>query len=73
VIEAQTCLVRISTVVGVVTAVQSAILTEMSQEPMELVYRCLSCGHLVPKGRDLPERCPDCGGPKEDFVLVEED
>ena len=40
---------------------------------MELVYRCLACGHVHPKGRDLPERCPDCGAPREEFVLVEED
>ncbi|MGH2425952.1 MAG: DUF7130 family rubredoxin-like protein [bacterium] len=36
-------------------------------------YKCTNCGHILPRDRELPERCPNCGQPKEAYVLVEED
>jgi rubrerythrin len=43
---------------------------------MELTYKCLTCGYIhTCHGQcgDPPEKCPDCGAPKENFVEVEED
>lgn len=40
---------------------------------MELVWRCLRCGFQTPRAADPPDRCPSCGGPREDFVAITED
>ncbi len=40
---------------------------------MELVWRCLGCGLLATRVAEPPDRCPSCGGPREDFVAVTED
>ena len=40
---------------------------------MELVWRCGDCGHHVARPASPPQRCPDCGAPREHFVLLTED
>lgn len=42
-------------------------------ETMQLVWRCTDCGYLLTRAENLPDLCPDCGAPKEHFVLVTED
>jgi rubrerythrin len=39
----------------------------------ELVWRCSRCGLLRLRDDGPPDRCPDCGAPREDFYLVTED
>ena len=39
----------------------------------ELVWRCSRCGYLLPRAEGPPDRCPDCGAPREDFYRVTED
>ena len=40
---------------------------------LELVWRCGDCGHTVARPASPPERCPDCGAPREHFVFLTED
>jgi CBS domain-containing protein len=40
---------------------------------MELVWRCLDCGYQLLGAPSPPASCPDCGAPKENFMLVTED
>ena len=40
---------------------------------LELVWRCLRCGELWLREDALPAACPNCGAPREEFVLVSED
>jgi rubrerythrin len=40
---------------------------------MELVWKCLQCGYLLPRDQELPERCPQCGAPETEFEAVIED
>ena len=40
---------------------------------MELISRCLQCGWTVLRQQPLPDACPRCGAPKENFALVTED
>jgi rubrerythrin len=47
----------------------------MSGEPAMLLYliwQCLKCGYAL-VAKDPPDKCPDCGAPREEFVLIEED
>lgn len=37
-----------------------------------LVWRCLACGELGDIER-LPDRCPNCGGPREELYAYLED
>lgn len=39
---------------------------------MAIIWKCLICGHHQ-QGNQPPAHCPNCGAPKEEFVLVEED
>ena len=39
---------------------------------IELVWKCLKCGHHEP-GKSPPDACPSCQAPREEFILVEED
>ena len=39
---------------------------------VELVWKCLRCGHHV-QTEAAPAACPHCQAPREEFVLVEED
>ncbi len=69
-------------VVGIITRphlamdiarVQSGQVVSGRAENMQLVWRCTDCGYLLTRAEQLPDRCPDCGAPKEHFVLVTED
>ncbi len=41
---------------------------------LEIMWKCLVCGHMWPnKGEALPDKCPNCGAPKTEFVLLDED
>lgn len=41
---------------------------------LTIVWRCLVCGNQWPDdGKPLPDKCPNCGAPKTEFVLLEED
>jgi len=42
-------------------------------DQVELLYKCLRCGELMPRSKGILEVCPNCGAPKEEFVLVDED
>ena len=42
-------------------------------EVMELVWKCSRCGQLMPRLVEPPERCPNCGAPKELIMAVTED
>jgi CBS domain-containing protein len=53
--------------------VQSGQVVAGRTESMQLVWRCTDCGYLLTRAEQLPEQCPDCGAPKENFVLVTED
>jgi len=52
---------------------QSGQVVSGRTESMQLVWRCTDCGYLLTRAEQLPETCPDCGAPKEHFVLVTED
>jgi CBS domain-containing protein len=69
-------------VVGIITRphlamdiakVQSGQVVSGRAENMQLVWRCTDCGYLLTRAEQLPDICPDCGAPKEHFVLVTED
>lgn len=53
--------------------VQSGAVVSGRTESMQLVWRCTDCGYLLTRAEQLPDQCPDCGAPKENFVLVTED
>jgi rubrerythrin len=36
------------------------------------IWQCLKCGYSL-VAREPPDRCPDCGAPREEFVLIDED
>ncbi|HEY5038667.1 MAG TPA: hypothetical protein VIJ93_06300 [bacterium] len=42
-------------------------------DQVELLWKCLRCGELMPRRKVIPEICPSCGAPKTEFVLVDED
>lgn len=46
--------------------------TGPSASGIELVWKCLKCGHHEP-GKSPPESCASCQAPREEFILVEED
>jgi CBS domain-containing protein len=52
---------------------QSGQIVSTRAETMQLVWRCTDCGYLLTRAEQLPDECPDCGAPKEHFVLVTED
>lgn len=56
-----------------IAKVQSGQVVSGRAENMQLVWRCTDCGYLLTRAEQLPEKCPDCGAPKEHFVLVTED
>jgi rubrerythrin len=37
------------------------------------VWSCLDCGYQLLGAPAPPASCPDCGAPKENFMLVTED
>ena len=46
---------------------------DANQDQTEILWKCLRCGELMPRGSNPPETCPSCGAPKTEFVLVDED
>lgn len=41
---------------------------------LAIMWRCLKCGEMWhDRGDPLPEQCPNCGAPKTEFELVQED
>lgn len=56
-----------------IAKVQSGQVVAGRTESMQLVWRCTDCGYLLTRAEQLPDECPDCGAPKENFVLVTED
>ncbi len=46
---------------------------EVRTAATELVWRCSRCGYLTPNAGDPPDRCPECGAPREEFYRVTED
>jgi len=40
---------------------------------VEILWKCLRCGELMPRGPQPPDTCPSCGARKTEFVLVDED
>jgi CBS domain-containing protein/rubredoxin len=56
-----------------IAKVQSGQVVSGRAENMQLVWRCTDCGYLLTRAEQLPDKCPDCGAPKEHFVLVTED
>jgi CBS domain-containing protein len=56
-----------------IAKLQSGQVVAGRTELMQLVWRCTDCGYLLTRTEQLPEECPDCGAPKENFVLVTED
>jgi len=46
---------------------------EVRAAATELVWRCSRCGYLLPRAEGPPDRCPDCGAPREEFYRVTED
>ena len=41
-------------------------------KPRREVWQCLNCGYAR-VSKDPPDECPECGAPREKFVLIEED
>jgi rubrerythrin len=37
-----------------------------------LIWQCLKCGYAL-VAKEPPDRCPDCGAPREEFALIDED
>jgi rubrerythrin len=37
-----------------------------------LIWQCLRCGYAL-VGEDPPEKCPNCGAPGDQFIVLEED
>jgi|GEM_PF-657642 len=56
-----------------IAKVQSGQNVSGRTESMQLVWRCTDCGYMLTRAEQLPDECPDCGAPKEHFVLVTED
>lgn len=46
---------------------------DANQDEVEILWKCLRCGELMPRGANPPDVCPSCGAPKTEFVLVDED
>ncbi len=42
-------------------------------DEVEILWKCTRCGELMPRAKGILEVCPNCGAPKEEFVLVDED
>lgn len=41
---------------------------------LSIMWRCLKCGEMWPNlDQSLPDACPNCGAPKTEFELVQED
>ena len=56
-----------------VREVKSGAAHETRAMAMELLWRCDDCGYLHPNAENPPDKCPQCGAPREHFVSVTED
>lgn len=43
------------------------------KDQVEILWKCLQCGELMPRAIKVPDVCPSCGAPKTEFVLLDED
>jgi rubrerythrin len=46
---------------------------DANKDQVEILWKCLRCGELIPRGPQPPAVCPACGAPKTEFVLLDED
>ena len=46
---------------------------EVRTAATELVWRCSVCGYQRLRAEGPPDRCPNCGAPREEFYRVTED
>ena len=46
---------------------------DANRDQVEILWKCLRCGELMPRGSKIPDVCPSCGAPKTEFVLLDED
>jgi len=46
---------------------------DANQDQVEIIWKCLRCGELMPRASTVPDVCPSCGAPKTEFVLLDED
>jgi rubrerythrin len=46
---------------------------DANKDQVEIVWKCLRCGQLMPRSNQVLEVCPSCGAPKTEFVLLDED
>jgi predicted transcriptional regulator/rubredoxin len=53
--------------------VKSGAVHETRAVAMELLWKCDDCGFLVQNAENPPDKCPQCGAPREHFVSVTED
>ena len=44
---------------------------DRGQTAADLVWTCMRCKHEFPRPLDDPDRCPECGAPREELVLQE--
>jgi tRNA nucleotidyltransferase (CCA-adding enzyme) len=56
-----------------VKQVKSGAVHEARAVAMELIWKCDDCGHIEQAAENPPEKCPQCGAPREHFVSVTED
>jgi predicted transcriptional regulator/rubredoxin len=56
-----------------VREVKSGAVHEVRAMAMELIWKCDDCGYLQQGGESPPDKCPECGAPREHFVSVTED
>lgn len=54
-------------------AVKSGAVPETRSVAMELLWKCDDCGYLEANAENPPDKCPQCGAPREHFVSVTED
>ncbi|HEY5039803.1 MAG TPA: hypothetical protein VIJ93_12095 [bacterium] len=46
---------------------------DANQDQVEILWKYLRFGELMPRGSQPPDKCPSCGAPKTEFVLLDED
>lgn len=46
---------------------------DANKDQVEIVWKCLRCGQLMPRSNKVLDVCPSCGAPKTEFVLLDED
>ncbi len=46
---------------------------DANKDQVEIIWKCLRCGELMPRTASVPDVCPSCGAPKTEFVLLDED